>query len=146
MTRNRLVIVGATLLVLAGAGRWLHDPPWVANLTGGMSDWREDPPGTRFRWTLGHASFFVPSEATALTLPMRAAFRGPNGTPVTVQVSVDDRWLAEVSLPDPAAWVRTELPLPRRPSSRHFRRIDVRVSRTVAQTMRGVQIGELVLR
>jgi len=146
MTRTRLLVVGAALLAIVGGGGWLHDPPWVAGLTGGMREWTEDPPGTRFRWTNGHATFFVPSDATVVTLPLRAGFPGPDGTPVTVQVSVDDRWLAEVSLPDPAAWVRTEVPMPRRPTSRRFRRIDLRVSRTVGPSILGVQIGELVLR
>jgi hypothetical protein len=146
MTRTRLLVVGATLLVIAGGAWWLHDPPWVASFTGGMREWTEDPPGTRFRWTNGHATFFVPSDATVVTLPLRAGFPGPDGMPVTVHVSVDDRWLADVSLSDPAEWVRTDLPMPRRLTSRRFRRIDLRVSRTIGPSILGVQTGEVVLR
>jgi hypothetical protein len=111
-----------------------------------MRDWEEDPPGTRFRWTTGRASFFVPSDATAMTLPLRAVFPGPNGKPVTVSVSVDDRWLADIELPHPDEWVRSVLPLPRHAASRRFRRVDLHVNRTaVGVFILGVMTGEIAL-
>ena len=85
MTRTRLVAVAA-LLVLGLA--YLRDPPWLGEVTSGMLRWEEDPPGTRFRWTIGRASFFVSSAATGMTLPLRAVFPGPNGRPVIVRVFV----------------------------------------------------------
>jgi hypothetical protein len=135
------VAVCGLLLVVAGA--YLRDPPWAGQITSGMRDWEEDPPGTRFRWTSGRASFFVPSAATAMTLPLRAVFPGPNGLPVVVRVAIDDRWLADVELPDPAAWVRPTLPLPKKETSRRFRRVDLHVSRTaVGVFILGVMTGE----
>jgi hypothetical protein len=111
-----------------------------------LLDWEEDPPGTRFRWTIGRASFFVPSSATSLTLPMRAVFPGPAGRPVVVSVSVDDRWLADIELPDPDLWVRPTMPLPRRATTRRFRRVDLHVSRTaVGSAILGVMTGEIGL-
>jgi hypothetical protein len=81
-----------------------------------------------------------------MTLPMRAVFPGVDGRPVVVSVSVDGRWLADVPLPDPEAWVRTPLPLPRRPSARRFRRVDLHVNRTaVGAFVLGVMTGEVAL-
>jgi hypothetical protein len=130
--------------MLIGAVIYLHDPPWLASVTSGLRGW-EGPAETRFRWTTGHASFFVPSDATALTLPLKAPSGPPGDRPVTVDVSVDDRWLAAIELPDPSAWVRSTLPLPRKPTSRRFRRIDLRVNRTVGQFSQGVQLGAIEL-
>ena len=81
-----------------------------------------------------------------MTLPLRAVFPGPHGGPVTVSVSVDDRWLADIMLREPDEWVRTSLPLPRKPTSRRFRRVDLHVSRTfVGAFILGVQTGEIEL-
>jgi hypothetical protein len=134
----------AVAVLVAGAAIYLRDPPWIGGVTSGLRGW-DGPPGERFRWTSGHASFFVPSDTTAMTLPLKAVFPSVNGDPVSVDVSVDDRWLATVKLPDPSVWVRQTLPLPRRPTPRRFRRIDLRVSRTVGQFNRGVQLGEIGL-
>jgi len=143
MTRTRLVAVAA-LLVLGLA--YLRDPPWLGEVTSGMLRWEEDPPGTRFRWTIGRASFFVSSAATGMTLPLRAVFPGPNGRPVIVRVFVDDRWLADIELPRPEEWVQTRLPLPRTATTRRFRRIDLHISRTaVGPFILGVMTGEIRL-
>ena len=145
MTRSRLLLALALVSLLLGAAAYLYDPPWIARVTSGLRDWEEDPPGTRFRWTTGRASFFVPRDATVMTLPMRALFPGPNGAPVVVEISVDDRWLAEIVLADADAWHRPVLPLPRRPTHRRHRRVDLRVSRTVGPFILGVQTGEIAL-
>jgi hypothetical protein len=145
ITRTRLWAVVACVLLLWVLG-YLRDPSWLGQVTSGMRGWEEDPPGTRFRWTTGRASFFVPSDALAMTLPLRAVFPGPNGRPVTVSVSVDDRWLATIDLPRPDAWVRSVLPLPRRATTRRFRRVDLHVSRTaVGVFILGVMTGDIGL-
>ena len=146
MTRTRLAgWAGCALLVLGAS--YLRDPPWVGQITSGMRGWEtERGRGTRFRWTTGRASFFVPKEATVMTLPLRSVFPGPLDGPVTVSVSVDDRWLADVELRHPAEWVRTSLPLPRHAASRRFRRVDLHVSRTVmGPFILGVQTGVIEL-
>lgn len=130
-------VVAAAILVLA----YLHDPPWTGGVTSGLRPWEEDPPGTLFRWTYGRASFFVPSDATTLTLPLRAVFPGAGGTPVKVDIRADDRWLATIELSDPDAWVRPTLPLGRRSSGRRYRRIDLRISRVVGPFALGVMTG-----
>ncbi len=132
----------AIAAVVAAALVALRDPPWAGRIASGFRSWEEDPPGTRFRWTAGRASFFVPADATAITVPVRTEFVGPNGAPTEVEFRCDDRYLATVRLPDLHVWTTTTLPLGGR-TSRHYRRIDVRVNRVVPPFMLGVMIGEI---
>jgi hypothetical protein len=119
----------------------LRDPPWAGAVSSGFRSWEEES-GTRFRWTAGRASFFVPAAATSLTLPLRTLFTGPLGSPTEVQISSDDRWLATVLLPDLNVWVKTTLPIGGR-TNRRYRRIDLRVNRVVPPFMLGVMVGEV---
>ena len=138
---KRLAGAAAIVALLAH----LYDPPWAGNVSSGFRRWEGDPPGTRFRWTGAHASFFVPSTAATLTLPMRAVFPGPDGGPTKVDIRVDDRWLATIELPDPAAWVDATLPLGRGRTRRRFRRVDLRVNRVLPPYTLGVMTGPAVL-
>jgi len=143
---RRWIVIAAIGAVLAGAIASLHDPPWAGGITSGMRAWEEDSQGTRFRWTTGRASFFIPADARTLTLPLKAVFPGKNSRPTVVAFSVDGRWLADVELPDPTQWVRTPLPLPRRETARRFRRVDLHVNRTaVGAFILGVMTGEASL-
>jgi hypothetical protein len=145
LMRARPLALVACLAIAVGALAYLRDPPWIGSITSGFRSWEEDPPGTRWRWTAGRASFFVPSDATSLTLPVRALFPVPNGEPVVVHVSVDDRFLTDVVLTDGEAWARPLIPLPRRPNGRRYRRVDLHVSRTIGPFILGVQTGEATL-
>jgi hypothetical protein len=146
MTRaNWLKTAAAGLATVVVLG-YLYDPPWMGGVTSGLRGWEQDPPGTFFRWTTGRATFFVPSSATTMTVPLRAVFPGPNGTPVNVELRDDDRLLATIELTDPNAWVRPTLPLKRTGGRRRFRRIDLRISRVVGPFFLGVMTGEVVLR
>jgi hypothetical protein len=143
--RTRAIGRAAIALALLALAAYLYDPPWTARITSGLRSWEEDPPGTRFRWTFGRATFFIPSDATAMTLPLRSVFPGDTGGPVAVDVRIDDRFLATIQLTDPAAWVRPLLPIGPRPTSRRYRRVDLRISRVVPPFMLGVMAGEVVL-
>jgi hypothetical protein len=145
MTR-RALLAAVVLAVVAGAAWYFYDPPWVGSITSGLRDWEEDPPGTRFRWTAGRASFFVPSAATEMTVPVRAIFPSTNTQPVTVTLRVDDRWLADIRIADISAWTKTTVPLPRRGTWRHYRRVELRVNRTAGLYNLGVQLGQISLR
>src|SRR5262245_43733922 len=146
MKRWRLAI-GVVAAVLGVCAAWyLYDPPWIATVTSGLREWEEDPPGTRFRWTAGRASFFVPSRATAMTLPLRAVFATQDREPVIVKVSVDDRWLADITLTNVNVWNRTVLPLPRRTTHRSYRRVELRVSHITGPYNLGVQVGEVIVK
>jgi hypothetical protein len=140
--KARHVRVAAVLVVLAGALAYLHDPPWAGRVTSGLREWEENPPGTFYRWTTGRASFFVPASARAITLPLLAIFPGPGGTPVRVEIRVDNRFLANIELADPKQWVRPELPLGRQRGHRRFRRVDLFVSRVVGERLYGVVTGQ----
>jgi hypothetical protein len=134
--------LGALVLVVVAAW-YLHDPPWAGDVTSGMRPWEEDPPGTHFRWTTGRASFFVPSKASEMTMPVRALFPLRNDKPVSVSVSVDDQLLFEVQLRQPANWETITAPLPHRATSRRYRRVEVRVDRVVGSFNLGVQLGQV---
>jgi len=126
---------------LAALLAYLYDPPWIGNTTSGPRAWEAREPGTVFRWTTGRASFFIPGTATSVVIPMRSGFPGPGNAPVTVDVFLDDRFLTTITLSDPGAWVRSELPLGRRLSRRRFRRVDLHVSRVVGDRLLGVMIA-----
>jgi len=143
---TRRAWIAAACAALAGALAYLREPPWTEAVTSGLRPWEEDPPGTMFRWTFGRATFFGPADAATMTLPLRAVFPGPAGSPVTVDVRVDDRWLATIALSDPSSWVESTLPLGRRPAGRRFRRVDLRVSRVVPPFMLGVMTGRVSFR
>jgi hypothetical protein len=146
MTRRGWILSVVVALALAGALAYLYDPPWIGGVTSGLRPWEEDPPGTPFRWTMGRGTFFVPSNAATMTLPLRALFPGPNGTPVTVEIRVDGRLLASVDLTEPDAWVRKTLPLNRYTGRRRFRRVDLHVSRVVPPFNLGVMTGAVEMR
>ena len=145
MTRTQSLASAVVVLTLILALGYLHDPPWAGTTTSGFRSWEEDPPGTLFRWTLGRATFFIPSDAAEMTLPLRSVFPGPSGQPTTVEIRVDDRWLATITLADPSAWVRSILPLGSRATRRSYRRIDLRINRTVGPYLLGVMTGEVTL-
>jgi hypothetical protein len=146
MTPERWIKAAASVLALVAVMAYLYDPPWMGVVTSGLRPWEQDPPGTLFRWTAGRGTFFVPSNAASMMVPLRAVFPGPNGMPVTVELRDDGRWLATIELSDPDAWNRTMVPLKRYAGHRRFRRIDLRVSRVVPPFALGVMTGEVVVR
>lgn len=143
MVKRRLplficLFIGAAALVSALA--YLRDPPWLADVESGFRRWEIASEGTRYRWTGGHASFFVPAAAKAIVIPTRTTFNDPADPPVLVSLSIDDRQADEFVLRD-TQWKAHELPLPP-PGRRRLRRIDIRVDR-LRPGLRGVQIGEV---
>jgi len=127
----------------------LRDPLWIGEVTSGLQPWQVDTDHQRVRWTTGRASFFVPSGATQMTLPFRC-IEPRSDRPVTIDISVDDRWVATIEIPDrpePASleWVTASLPLPRRRTGRRFRRVDLRVHRWLKELHAGVQMGEVTV-
>ena len=137
--RTTKVIAGGIALI--GALAYLYDPQWIGNVTSGMREWEYSDPAMVFRWTAGRASLFIPSDATVVMIPLRSGIPGPLMGEVPVEIRVDGRFLATITLTDPAAWVRQELPLGNRVTHRRFRRIDLHVPRAVGQGNRGVMTG-----
>ena len=146
MIRRRRAARIVSALAVVAALAYLHDPPWLEGVTAGMRPWEQDPPGTLFRWTMGRATFYVPTNASTITVPMRSLFPGPNGAPVQVELRDDGRLLATVELAMPDEWVRQTLPFKPYTGGRRLRRIDLRVSRVVPPFNLGVMTGRVEVR
>ncbi|HEX7485918.1 MAG TPA: hypothetical protein VF332_07185 [Vicinamibacterales bacterium] len=139
-TRAVRWLVAGVALVWALA--YLHDPPWAGGITSGLRNWEQDLAGARYRWTNGHASFYIPDDVVRMTMPVRSGVPRPGGRLVTVSVSVDGHWLATRELEDPGRWVDITLSLPASLHARRFRRVEVRVDDVIPQRNLGVQLGE----
>ena len=143
MTPGRVTLVVSAAVLLGSALAYLRDPPWLIRMETGFRGWGTTADGARARWTGGHASFFVRSNAAAIVIPIRTTFASPSDGPVTVTVAVDDRAAQQLVLTDDR-WHAVTLPLPRQ-ASRRVRRIDIRVNRTRAGN-RGLLVGEVQAR
>ena len=141
MTRRRGALALVALLFVAGVLSYLRDPAWLAGVESGFRGWETSTDGVRYRWTSGHASFFVPASASAIVIPARTTF-APGDPPVNVSIAIDDRPADALVLED-ASWQVRKLPMPP-PGSRRLRRIDIRVNR-LRDGFRGAQIGEVTI-
>lgn len=139
MIRRGIFILVAIALVGAALA-YLRDPPWLLATTSGLRGWETDRDGARFRWTSGHASFFVPADWSAVELPLRATFDSPTDWPIVATVTIDDRPADRVVLSDDT-WRRVVIRLPPR-GTRRVRRMNIRLDRT-RDGNRGVQLGEV---
>ena len=140
MRPARLIVV---VVALCAALAYLRDPPWLIGMDSGFRPWEIRADGARVRWTGGHASFFVPSNAAGITVPMRTPFASPPAHPVTVTLAIDDRTAGGLVLDD-GSWHEMAVSLTQ-PGRRRLRRIDIRVDRT-GPGNRGVEVGEVRLR
>ena len=142
VTRRRWLAAALAIVVVASMVAYLRDPAWLAGVESGLHAWRTGPDGARYRWTTGHASFFVPASSSRLSIPVRVTFDQPGDPPVRVRIAVDDRPADEFELRDDR-WSTRRILLPP-PGSRHLRRIDIRVDRLRSDN-RGIQLGEIGL-
>lgn len=134
----RVAVVVMTVAVAVPVLAYLRDPPWLLASTSGFRGWQQEESGRRFRWMLGHASFFVPSSASTVELPVRAIF-APGDWPIAVDVSLDDRPADRVVLSD-GAWHAIVLRLPAA-AGRRVRRIDLRLDR-MRDDDHGIMVGD----
>ena len=137
---RRVLVTAAIVAAVAVTLAYLRDPAWLATSTSGLRGWETAADGTRFRWTSGHASFFVPSAWNGIEMPLRATFDAPTDWPIVATITVDDRPVERITLADPS-WRRVVLRLPPG-GSRRVRRMDIRLDRT-RDDNRGVQLGEI---
>lgn len=136
----------AAVAVLVVAGMiYLRDPAWLINLDSGLYGWEHNRAGQRFRWMGGHASFFVPSDAKTVTIPLHALFITDDRRPFVIRVDVNDRPATEVVLAD-EQWTPAQLRVvvPQH-WSRKVVRIDLHASRTWSERAISVQVGEAVI-
>ncbi|MEO5897545.1 MAG: hypothetical protein ABIS06_17785 [Vicinamibacterales bacterium] len=134
--------LSAILLVCAvAASAWyLRDPAWLISYSSGLHPPEVAADGRSFRWTKGHASFFVPSQARRITLALRSLNESENDWPITATVTIDDRIADRFTFRD-QDWHELALRLPA-PASRRVRRIDIKLDR-VRSRLRGVQLGDV---
>ena len=140
MRRGLALKLAVGVIVIAGIV-YLRDPPWLARVDSGFGRWETDRDGTRYRWAGGHASFFIPSDATTVIIPLRTTFANANEPEITLSVFLDDRQAGQLTLRDDT-WQTSELRMPPR-GSRHLRRIDLKADRLRGEN-RAVQIGEVI--
>jgi len=137
--RGRL-LAAAILIVCAGGALWyLRDPAWLITQSTGLRGWERSADGTRFRWSGGHASFFIPSEERIIRIPIATTFDARGNEPMVVTFTIDGSRAGRVLLTD-AGWQEVTLAMPPR-GSRRVRRVDVRTNVT-REDNHGVQLGE----
>lgn len=138
-TRTRSTALVFGVICVVAALLYLRDPPWLIHVTSGFGPWMEEDDGTRFRWTAGRASFFIPSDVRELRLPIRSVKDTPGDWPITVTITADDRVVERVRLED-ERWQELRIGVPGT-SARRVRRIDLHLDR-VRRGQRGVLVGE----
>ncbi len=129
----------ALLVTIACALWYLRDPAWLIGQTSGLRPPERSADGRIFRWSGGHASFFVPSGGGTIRIPLSTTFDARGAEPMGVSVFVDDVRAARLILTD-EAWRDVTISLPPA-GSRRVRRIDVRTS-VVREDNHGVKVGE----
>ena len=122
---------------------YLRDPPWLIHVSSGLGSWRADAAGVRYRLMGGRGSFFVRSDATSMTVPVRARFSSPMDPRVTATFSIDDRPVERLVLTD-GNWRAVTIHL-RRPTGRRVRRVDIHVDRT-NRWNHGLDVGTIEVR
>jgi hypothetical protein len=140
MSGNRAGVAVLVIGIAAASGWYLRDPPWLLSYSSGLHPAEAAEDGRVVRWTKGHASFFVPSDALRITLPLRSLNDTDADWPITATVTIDDRVADKLTFRD-QAWHELSVRLPA-PGSRRVRRIDITVDR-VRSRLRGVQLGEV---
>jgi hypothetical protein len=144
MTRARRVQRRTWLafIVVAALLAVLRDPPWLGAVTSGLSPWAQDKDGARFRWTTGHATLYVPTEAQTVIVPLRAERFTPDFLPVIVRLHVDGQPVNAIRLED-EGWQDVPIRVGLVRATRRHRRIEVRVNRTYGRLIRGIKLGEV---
>jgi hypothetical protein len=99
--------------------------------------------GRPVRWTRGHAVFYIPSSAATLAIPLRARRPRRGFLPVTVRVSIDDVLVDEIVIAD-EQWQVSNVAVGRMAGTwRRYRRVDLRLSRTLGPQRAGVLLGQV---
>ncbi|MGH9142491.1 MAG: O-antigen ligase family protein [Vicinamibacterales bacterium] len=116
----------------------------------GFYRWETLADGTRFRWTGGYASVFVPADVNRVEIPVRLPTDGRSIRPMGVEVMIAgvDRGRTLVD----SRWAILSLPLPDTLPPIRFKRIDLKVDRvwqpalyiagSADMRVVGVQVGE----
>jgi hypothetical protein len=142
---NRRIALAALAIAVAATLAYLRDPAWLSEHTSGLRPWQRDADGTAYRWSGGHASFFVPADARQVRVAVATTFdpRAPGGAePMLVTFTIDDGRGGRTLLSD-GQFRDVVLEMPPR-GSRHVRRVDVRTSVT-RDGNHGVKIRDVLV-
>ena len=126
--RSTFALVAIVVVIAASLPFRLARAEDHANLEGvsaGFSLWQRESDGSRYRWAGGRASFFVPSGATAMAIPLRAGRAA--SSPLEVRIVVAGQQAERMALQPGGGWTTVRVPLPGRTSAR-FTRIEIEVS------------------
>jgi O-antigen ligase len=88
----------------------------------GFSRWQREPDGQRYRWAGGRSTFFVPSAAHSVRIPLATGTEGPD--PLEVRIFLNGREANRIVLERSNEWRSVYLPLTRRVPE-PFSRIDL---------------------
>jgi O-antigen ligase len=103
----------------------------VEHTTIGLSLWQREADGSRYRWAGGRSTFFVPSPADAVGIPLRHGSEGPER--LEVRILLNGREANRILLERSDGWRSVNLPLTPRTSAA-FHRIDLEAGEPGAQT------------
>jgi hypothetical protein len=103
----------------------------------GLSTWLDGADGVKYRRAANCSGLYVPSAATIVTVPVRAA--ADAGRPLTVSFSVEDREINAFSIEHPG-WVQLRLRLPPPAAAGRFRFLALRVRGEGNETCDGVRV------
>jgi O-antigen ligase len=142
------VVTLVAVPLTAGSGAAIA--PLASQAVDGFYGWETLDDGTRFRWTSGYASLFLPADVTRVEIPIRLPTDGRTIRPIGVEVMTAgvDRGRTLVD----RTWAIVSVRLPEAAPPARFKRIDLRVDRiwqpalyiAGSADMRsvGVQVGE----
>jgi O-antigen ligase len=134
----------AALVVLAATLPWrvlaaVRTVP-MDHVSAGFSTWHFDEQGARYRIAGGHSTFFVPTSAGSVRIPLRNGFR--ERLTVEVLISLDGREADRLLLPADDQWRVKRLVLRQDSSGRKYSRVDVEVRLPGAAAPLDVPLGE----
>ena len=81
MTKKGWWRMAAFAVVIGGTVLYLRDPLWLIHLDSGFQSWERNREGRRLRWMGERGSFFVPSNARSVTIPLHAIFLTDDRSP-----------------------------------------------------------------
>lgn len=127
-TRPRKLVMAAALLALAVSLPWRISESSrtadLANASRGLSLWQHDADGGRYRWAGGRATFFVPSSARMVGLPLRHG--AETSGPLEVIILVNGREADRLIVRPEEGW-RTVRLVPGPDRGRRFAQVDLEV-------------------
>jgi hypothetical protein len=121
--RGMVVFVGLLVAAMPLRAAYERREATLEGVALGMSNWRTDESGHRFRWARPRSTLFLEPQAPVLILPLKTA----GSDTCTVEISIDGRTVDRVTvLPD--LWREVRLRLPQAADDRRSLQLDLIVA------------------